>query len=214
MEERRIELSIHKAAEPRRVLFATAEFAPIVKVGGLSEASSGLVSCLRSMGLLVEVVMPDYGLVELHDVVETTLSHSPDWANPVTIRRGWSDAAGPLTLVSFETSVRSHPYVEPSTGEGWPDNAEYFLRFSAAVAQLAIDSGHEIVHCNDWHTASAIGRLPAHIGSVLTVHNLAHQGEASTEFADLLGVHGPAYLHNEQFNAMAGGISLADRVVW
>lgn len=213
MEERRVELSIHKAADPRRVLFATAEFAPVVKVGGLSEASSGLVSCLRSMGLLVEVVMPDYGLVELTDVVETTLGHSPEWASYVTIRRGWSDTAGPLTLIAFETSERSHPYVDPSTGEGWPDNADYFLQFSAAVAQLAIDSEHEIVHCNDWHTASAIARLPDDIGSVLTVHNLAHQGEASTDFADLLGVHGPAYLHNQHFNALAGGISLADRVV-
>ena len=50
------------------MLFATAEYAPIVKVGGLSEASSGLVGCLRSLGIEVEVVMPDYGLVELTDV--------------------------------------------------------------------------------------------------------------------------------------------------
>ena len=73
MEERRIQLSLESSPEPRRVLFATAEYAPVVKVGGLSEASSGLVSCLRSMGIDVDVVMPDYGLVELHDVVESSL---------------------------------------------------------------------------------------------------------------------------------------------
>lgn len=195
------------------MLFATAEYAPIVKVGGLSEASSGLVSCLRSMGLDVEVVMPDYGLIEMHDIVETELTHTPAWTSGMTVRRGWSNEAGPLTLLGFDGSERSHPYVDPDTGDGWPNNDHYFLQFSAAVAQLAADDGHEIVHCNDWHTASAIGRLPRETGSVLTVHNLAHQGEAPLDFAERLGVHGQAYLHEGAYNALAGGVSLADSVV-
>ena len=46
-----------------KVLFATTELAPLVKVGGLSEASAGLVGVLRTMGAIVELVMPDYGLI-------------------------------------------------------------------------------------------------------------------------------------------------------
>ena len=195
------------------MLFATAEYAPLVKVGGLSEASSGLVSCLRSMGLEVEVVMPDYGLIDLLDVVESEQSHTPEWGRPVTVRRGWSNEAGPLTLIDFDGARRPHPYVDPATGEGFHDNASYFLQFSAAVAQLAVDCGHDIVHCNDWHTATAIGRLPAETASVLTVHNLAHQGHSTSDLAELVGIHGAAYLHDDAFNALAGGVSLADSVV-
>jgi len=170
------------------------------------------------MGLEVEVVMPDYGLIELHDTIESTQDHTSrdhkaTWVRPMTVRRGWSNEAGQLTLISFPGSQRPHPYVDPATGEGWPDNGEYFLQFSAAVAQLATDSGHEIVHCNDWHTASAIGRLPAEIASVLTVHNLSHQGEAGHDFSQMIGLHGQAYRQGESFNALAGGISLADTVV-
>ena len=212
MEERRIELSLESSAEPRRVLFATAEYAPVVKVGGLSEASSGLVSCLRSMGLDVDVVMPDYGLVELHDVVESSLELAAPWSRATSVRRGWS-AAGPLSLISFSGAERPHPYVDPASGEGWHDNAERFLHFSAAVAQLAADDQYDIVHCNDWHTAAAIGRLPADTPSVLTVHNLAHQGHTSAAWTEMLGVHGQAFIESGAFNPLAGGVSLADRVV-
>ena len=196
MEERRLEryrLEVDETA--RRILFATTELAPVVKVGGLSEASSGLVGVLRSMGALVELVMPDYGLVELRDVTEQPLHYLPSWCPPVTARQGWADQVGQVTVLSFEGSQRSHPYVDPATGEGWWNNAEYFMIFAAAVAQLAVVRKPDVVHCNDWHTAPAIGRLPAETRSVLTVHNLAHQGTSDISWADRLGVHGPCLLY-------------------
>ena len=59
VDERRIDRNLLEG-EPSgpKVLFATTELAPLVKVGGLSEASSGLVGVLRTMGALVELVMP------------------------------------------------------------------------------------------------------------------------------------------------------------
>ena len=50
-----------------RVLFATAELAPIAAVGGLAQAAAGLVAELRRQGVDVDVVMPDYGGIELAD---------------------------------------------------------------------------------------------------------------------------------------------------
>jgi len=197
----------------RGVLFATTELAPLVKVGGLSEASSGLAGMLRRMGALVEVVLPDYGLIELRDATEQPLDYLPSWCPPVTARRGWADEVGEITLVSFAGSERPHPYVDPSTGEGWTDNATYFMIYSAAVAQLAVVRKPDVVHCNDWPTAAAIGRLPAGTSSVLTVHNLAHQGVTDASWAGRMGVHGPAFLEKGAFNALAGGISLADKVI-
>ncbi len=195
------------------VLFATAEFAPAIKVGGLSEASSGLVGCLRSMGVDVDVVMPDFGLIELIDAIETPLRGLPWWCPPVTVRSGWTDTCGPITLLAFEGSTRRHPYVDPSTGHGWPDSDVMFLTFSAAVATLAEQLRPDVVHCNDWHTAAAIALLPDDVRSILTVHNLAYQGWTDPAWASRFGEHGDAYLHHDAFNPLAGGLSLADHVV-
>ena len=196
-----------------QVLFATAEYAPYVKVGGLSEASSGLVGCLRSMGTDVEVVMPDYDLIELIDVVERPLTGLPDWAPPVTIRRGWTKNAGPLTLLRYDGSKRPNPYVDPNTGHGWYDNDARFMIFSVAIAAMATQGFYDVVHCNDWHTAPAIGFLPPEIPSVLTVHNLSYQGHADISWAEKLGDRGAAYVEGGGFNALAGGISLASKIV-
>ena len=213
MEERRIDRENAKDPSARNILFATTELAPLVKVGGLSEASMGLVSMLRTMGTSVEVVMPDFGHIELREVTEQPLEHLPSWCPPITARRGWADHVGQLTLLSFPGSTRAHPYVEPSSGQAWQDNDAFFLAFSVGVAQLAVITKPDVVHCNDWHTAAAIGRLPEHTPSVLTVHNLAHQGISEASWAKRIGVHGDAFLERGNYNALAGGISLADRVI-
>ena len=41
-----------------KVLFATAEFAPVASVGGLAAAAAGLVQELRRRGTAIDVVMP------------------------------------------------------------------------------------------------------------------------------------------------------------
>lgn len=196
-----------------RVLFATAEYAPLVKVGGLSEASSGLVGCLRSMGTDVEVVMPDYGLIELDDVVEYPIRGLPHWAPQMTLRRGWTEEAGSLTLLRFPGSNRPHPYYDPESGHGWADNDRRFMAFSAGVAAIALDGYHDVVHCNDWHTAATIGLLPPDIPTVLTVHNLSYQGHADAGWASVFDARGAAYIEGGAFNPLAGGISLATMVV-
>ena len=78
------------------------------------------------MGVDVELVMPDYGGVELAD--ETSLAiTAPEWVGPATIRVGTHPVAGRLHLVSVAGMARSHPYLQPS-GLGWPDNHERFFR--------------------------------------------------------------------------------------
>ena len=212
-------------AGSRHVLFATAEFGPFVKVGGLGEASAGLSRGLDAIGLDVEVVMPDYGLAELHEVDRFPLDDLPSWCPPIEARTGWLvDESGrmhhaedsmPVTLLSFDGSQRPHPYCDPATGEGWHDDAELFLRFSAGVAALARERKPDIVHVNDWHTAAALALLPPEMGSVLTVHNLAFQGKTFPgwrhcfEQFDLYD----QFISEHEFNPLGLGISIADRVV-
>ena len=93
------------------VLFATAELAPLARVGGLAQAAAGLVAALRKLGVDVEVVLPDYAATPLEDETFTTLA-VPPWAGPATARHGHLDGVGPITLVSASGLERSHPYLE------------------------------------------------------------------------------------------------------
>ncbi|MCL1597661.1 MAG: glycogen/starch synthase, partial [Actinomycetia bacterium] len=194
-----------------RVLFATAEFSPLVSVGGLAEASAGLVHALRDAGLDVEVALPDYRGWELVDETVHALD-VPGWASPGVARSGFFEGVGRVTLINVPGIERLNPYVDES-GIGWPDNPDRFFAFSAAVAALATLRSPDLVHCNDWHTAAVPGFLDEPVPIVLTIHTLGYQGWTSGGWLnriphrpDLFGWHGGS-------NPLAGGIQLADAVV-
>ena len=194
-----------------RVLFATAELAPVAPVGGLAHAAAGLARELRAQGVEVVLVLPDYEEVALEweDVLEL---ETPPWASPATVRRGVHATAGPLALVSVPGIRRPHPYTDEH-GEAWPDNDARFLAFSAAVAALADVTRPDVVHVNDWHTAAASAWLEGSVPVVLSVHNLAYQGWTGAEWVERLGSHGVVFARDGGCNPLAGGIELADAVV-
>ena len=194
-----------------RVLFATAELAPVAAVGGLAHAAAGLVRELQSQGVDVEVVLPDYHGVELEGAKRLELD-VPAWAHPAAARRGDHPAFGPLTLVSVPGIQRPHPYLDAG-GAGWPDNDARFLGFSVAVATLVRATRPDVVHLNDWHTAAVAADIEEELPVVLTVHNLAYQGQTGAEWLERLGPRGDSYARDGGCNPLAGGISLADVVV-
>ena len=94
-----------------KVLFATAEFSPLVTVGGLAEASSGLVRALRDAGIEVDVVVPDYFAAPL-DGERGEVLDVPGWASPATARTGIAEGVGEVTLVRVPGIERPNPYVD------------------------------------------------------------------------------------------------------
>jgi len=194
-----------------RILFATAELAPFVKVGGLADASAGLVHALRIHGLEVDVVLPDYGDLPFDGDTRHRLD-VPAWAGDVFVRRGRLGNFPSVMLVSHESLTRSNPYVD-SDGAGWSDNDHRFFVFSAAIAALAETSQSDILHLNDWHTAVALGFDGSDTPSVLTIHNLAYQGISSADWLELIPRSPEAFRLNGQTNPLAGGIVQSDRVV-
>lgn len=203
--------------KPLRVLFATAELAPLVRVGGLAEAAGGLVVALRRAGVIVDLVVPDYGGPQspiLGDERREPVD-LPAWVGgPGSARTGQLDGYGEITLVDVPGIRKSHPYVPPGESDGWPDNDERFFGFSAAVAALATVRNVDVVHVNDWHTAAAIGLLPDGVPTVLSLHNLAYQGWCDRGWLDVLRAdRRRAYDIDESCNPLGGAIALADRVV-
>ena len=194
-----------------RVLFATAELSPIVTVGGLAEAGSGLVRALRDADIDVEVVLPDYFSLPLKNERIEALS-VPAWAAPATARTGIADGFGEVTLVRVPAIERPNPYVD-GDGRGWPDNPDRFFAFSAAVAAVAADRKPDVLHLNDWHTALTPGLMGAGQPTVLTVHTLGYQGWTSGGWLNRLERNVAAYEWYGGTNPLAGGIATADRVI-
>ena len=109
--------------------------------------------------------------------------------------------------------ARPHPYLQPD-GEGWPDNDERFFRFSAAVAALAEARRPDVLHLNDWHTASALAHLSEPIPTMLTVHTLGYQGRSNVGWLQAFPLqHRDAFELFGDVNPLAGAIRLADVVV-
>ena len=91
------------------ILFATAELAPHVKVGGLADFSAGLTRMLRAKGQDVHVVLPDYGLDEFVEQERAALD-VPGWVSPSTARIGRIGSEH-VTLIRFPGSERPTPYL-------------------------------------------------------------------------------------------------------
>ncbi len=194
-----------------RVLFASAEFVPIVSVGGLGAAAAGLVRELRNQGAEVEVVVPDYNAVELDDERRRHLT-VPEWVGPAQVRSGSHPVAGPVHLVEVPGIRRSHPYTD-AQGTGWADNDRRFFAASMAIAALASELHPDVVHLNDWHTAAALAATDPTTPAVLSIHNLAYQGETGAAWLAHLGARGGAFERAGACNPLAGGIRLADAII-
>ena len=193
-----------------RVLFATAELAPLVKVGGLGDFSAGFTRALTGQGIEVDIVLPDYGGITLDETARHELD-LPGWCSPGLMRVGAVDGA-PLSLASIPGLARPNPYLD-ADGRSWPDNDRRFLGFSAAVAFWADRTRPDVLHLNDWHTAATLAFLAEPPPSVLTVHNLAYQGSTTADWLDRLPHHRDRYRIGQETNPLAGGIALADAVV-
>lgn len=198
-----------------RVLFTTAELSGVAAVGGLADAAAGLTRELRSQGVEVDVVVPDYAPERRRVVLGGEVRRRidvPGWAAPATVRSGEHSEAGPVHLVSVPGLARSHPYLRPD-GSGWPDNPARFLAFSRAVAAMVRRDPPDVLQLNDWHTAAVLAALPAPPPSVLTLHNVAYQGVTDGSWLRRIGPRGRHYEWWGGTNPLSGGLALADAVV-
>lgn len=194
-----------------RVLFATSELTPLVRVGGLAYAAAGMAQALHDAGVDITVVLPDYGTFDA-DLGPSRPLNMPPWVGITTFRRGTFGNGVPLIAVRTPKIERPHPYTDDA-GRGWPDNDYRFMSFSAAIAELAKKLVPDVIHLNDWHTAAALGFLPNPPPSALTIHNLAYQGNTHSGWLDVMRHRSQAYEWHGTTNPLSGAIALADVVI-
>src|SRR5437899_3134145 len=173
-----------------RILLASSEVHPYSKTGGLADMVGALGKALAKAGHRVGIVTPLYlGIRERFPGLTATDLHLD---LPIGIRRVqgevWAlDTNAGVTVYFVDVPA----YYQRATlyhkdGVDYPDNAERFVFFSKAVANLALNLPWqpERVHLNDWQTGFAAlilhhQRNLEDSASVLrtcfTVHNLAYE---------------------------------------
>lgn len=226
------------AAKKFKILFVTSEVVPFVKTGGLADVSAALPQMLSELGHEVRIVVPKYGAVDdrkfkIHEVVRLKDLQIKIGDKEVIFSLKSCFLPGQKVRVQIYFldnheyfGSRNSIYVDPMTGEEYPDNDERFILLGRSVFELISKLGWipDIIHCNDWQC----GLIPAYLKTVyskeenfsqfktlLTVHNLAYQGEfpkstfVKTGLPDSL-MKDKSFEHNGKFNFMKLGLQYAD----
>ncbi|MDQ4130940.1 MAG: glycogen synthase [Actinomycetota bacterium] len=198
-------------SRPLKVLFAIAEAYPLAKVGGLGDVGAALPKALAQRGHDVRLVLPRYASMQLGQL-RTSIRV------PLGRRHGEEmDVRSLGRLGDVHVLVidrRGAPYRLYGYAD---DDVAPFVAFSKAVATFAAEDDWrpDIIHVHDWHCAlvpayARVGRqgeVLAGTGTVLTIHNLAHQGRLGARDRALLGMAVPGH-----GSVLASGIACADAV--
>jgi len=175
-----------------RVLFATPECTPLAKAGGLGDVSAALPPALRALGLEVDVLLPGYAQVLRQIGDATEVARFSELGLDCRVLK----SNELLVLECAPLYQREGIYQDPG-GQDWPDNALRFGLLSKVAARLA--AGYDVVHCNDW--PAALMPVFSQKPSLLTVHNLAFQGNFERSWLARLGLPAESFsMHQLEFH--------------
>ena len=193
----------------------------MTKTGGLGDVSEALPAALRAAGVDAMALLPGYPAV-LDGVGKKTLVAKLrllGFECPLL-------QADPFIVVDCPPLYRRDggPYHTPD-GNDWDDNALRFGVLSRAAALLGsarspLDWRPAIVHCHDWPAGLApvyLREEPERAASVMTIHNLAFQGNYGAELLQRLELAPSAFtIDGVEFygrlSFLKGGIAAADAV--
>jgi len=209
------------------VLFVSAEVVPFAKVGGLSDVVGALPKVLGKQGVDARVVMPYYSFI---DPQQYNITHlfSFQFSRPT----GMTNTHVYATVFDGVPTyfLRGWPYFgeDRSVYTDWDHDIPRFIFFSQVALALAgeldqrIDWFPDVLHVNDWHTSLIPFLLSerrddpawAQVASVLTIHNVMHQGDNAGGWLWELGVpgrHEPILVAARKTdNLLSMGIAYAD----
>jgi starch synthase len=209
-----------------RVLFVTPESGDFLQAGGLGVVAASLPRALRR-DCDIRVLAPGFpAALRLCDEVEI-VAHLPGAGAIPPCSIGRVTTADGLTLqlvLCAELYDRpGSPYAD-AEGHEFPDNDVRFARLSLAAAELA-ESGvggwrPDVTHLNDWPAALAAGYLKwrgAQAPTVLTLHNLAHQGVFDAERREALAIPESAFTLDgvefyDRISFLKAGLNYADEI--
>ena len=199
------------------IAFPVSEMVPFVKTGGLADVAGALPKALARLGHRVTVLLPRYAAIPYPAGEFVGSVHVPvdDHTRSAGFyRRDLEEGVRVVFVEHPPFFERPYPYGVGSADYG--DNRLRFAFFSRACLEYFRSRGErpDVFHVHDWQT----GLLPVYLKSfywddptlhrlptVLTIHNLAYQGNFGRDTLGLLSL--PWSLAHPDALELYGGIS-------
>ena len=214
-----------------KILFVTSEVHPLIKTGGLADVSAALPAALQELGEDVRLLIPGYS--QVLEKLESKRAVASFSVFPGQPEVRLLSAKMPVTDVPVYVLDAPQyfcrvagPY-QYELGGDWPDNAMRFGMLSKVAALLGSTASPigwraDIVHCNDWQSGLAPAYLhldeDVHAKSVMTIHNIAFQGNFDRDWLAPLNLPPSCFdMHGVEFHGylsfLKAGLHYADRIV-
>jgi starch synthase len=208
------------------VLSVASEVYPLIKTGGLADVVGSLPGALAAEGISVRTLVPGYPRVlAALGAGDPVAALNDIGGGPARLLAGQAGGLDLFVLDAPHLFERpGNPYVGPG-GADWPDNPQRFAALARAGASIGqgIVPGYrpQVIHAHDWQAAL----LPAYLhydggarpGTVVTVHNLAFQGQVPAALLGALGLPPDAYTmdgveYYQSIGYLKAGLRFADRI--
>ena len=208
------------------VLSVASEVYPLIKTGGLADVAGALPGALKGEGVNVRTLIPGYPSV-MKAARRASLAHTYTdfYGGPARILAGKMSGLDLFVLDAPHLFNRAGGPYAWLDGRDFGDNALRFAalaRAGASLGQGLIESYRpQVVHCHDWQaglTAAFLTFDPApRPGVVMTVHNLAFQGQYDRRLLAELGLPPHAFSadgveYYGDIGFLKAGLRLADRL--
>lgn len=179
-----------------KLLSIASEVFPLVKTGGLADVAGALPAALSRYGIETRTLLPGYRGV-MARVGKARPAHQ--WANlfggPARLHALATDGLDLLVLDAPHLFDRpGGPYADEN-GRDHADNWMRFAAFSRAAADIAAGAlaafVPDIVQAHDWQAALALAYMKydgCRTPGVITIHNLAFQGQFGLDVFPALGL--------------------------
>lgn len=211
------------------ILIVASEVVPFAKTGGLADVAGALPKELKNMGHDVRVVMPRYYKIN-KDKYNLQPVGGPLGVPMGIIGEMWCgilegkmpDTDVPIYFIEHEQYYGREGLYTDANGDGYIDNDNRFVFLSKAALEMCkmLEFKPDVIHVNDWHTAAVPVLLNSQYrsqpflseaGTLLTIHNMQHQGNFYEGLIDVLGCGWDFFNHlnlemNNQVNLLKGGI--------
>jgi starch synthase len=169
-----------------QVLAVTPEIFPLIKTGGLADVTGALPIALAAKGVTVRTLVPGFPTV-------MAAFKKKKAVHQYALLQGGKASVHAVEIAGLDLFVLDAPHLfdrpggpyGDATGGDWPDNWRRFAALSQVGGDIAggAISGYQpdIVHAHDWQSAMTLAYMrygkAGGTPSMMTVHNLAFQGQ-------------------------------------
>ncbi|MGI9355681.1 MAG: glycogen synthase GlgA [Rhizobiaceae bacterium] len=210
-----------------RILFVASECAPFIKTGGLADVIGAVPKALVPLGTDVKILLPAYpALAKLVTKGKPAIEFDDLFGGPARLVAVKAEGLNLLLLDAPHLYDRPGNIYVDESGQDWHDNHLRFGALCVVAAKVATEGlkrwKPKVVHAHDWQAGmvplliqmAGLKRSPR---CVMTIHNIAFQGNFHWSIKDTFGIPDKYFTHEGaeywgQLSFLKAGLVFSDKI--